>query len=87
MGLNLVWHFRPSVLAGDAGDGEEDPPEAIQPIGYEGSAIPWVAMNMAEELDQLEAGQPIHPCDVLFAKITDEQVAEWKTRFGGTGEG
>ena len=21
--------------------------------------------------------------DVLFAKITDEQVAEWKARFGG----
>ena len=39
---------------------------------------------MAEELDQLEAGQPITPADVLFAKITDEQIAEWKQRFGGS---
>jgi methionyl-tRNA synthetase len=85
MGLNLVhifahlcWPVMP-VMA-------KKIHEAIQPIGYEGGAIPWVAMNMAQELDQLEAGQPIHPCDVLFAKITEEQVAEWKTRFGGTGE-
>jgi methionyl-tRNA synthetase len=61
--------------------------EAIQPIGYEGGAIPWTEMGMAKELDQLEAGQPIHPCDVLFAKIMDEQIAEWKTRFSGAPEG
>jgi methionyl-tRNA synthetase len=42
-----------------------------------------VAMDMARELDQLEAGQPINPPEVLFAKITEEQVAEWKSRFGG----
>ena len=24
--------------------------------------------------------------DVLFAKITDEQVVEWKARFGGAAE-
>ena len=23
--------------------------------------------------------------DVLFAKITDEQIAEWQVQFGGTG--
>ena len=38
---------------------------------------------MAKELDQLEAGQPIQAADVLFAKITDEQIAEWTARFGG----
>ena len=41
---------------------------------------------MAEFLDDLDAGQPIHAPDVLFAKITDEQVAEWKARFGGADE-
>ena len=39
---------------------------------------------MAEELDDLEHGQVIPQPEVLFAKITDEQVAEWKARFGGT---
>ena len=38
---------------------------------------------MAEYLDSLEAGQPINAPPVLFAKIADEQVAEWKARFGG----
>ncbi len=38
---------------------------------------------MAEELDDLEPGMPIHAPDVLFAKITDEQIAEWTQRFGG----
>lgn len=43
-------------------------------------------MNMAEELDQLGAGQPINPPDVLVAKITDEQIEELKIKFGGASE-
>jgi methionyl-tRNA synthetase len=39
---------------------------------------------MAEFLDQLTPGQPIHPPEVLFSKITEEQIAEWKLRFGGS---
>ncbi len=39
---------------------------------------------MAEALDELEPGQRIHPPEVLFAKIADEQVAEWKVRFSGS---
>ena len=38
---------------------------------------------MEKFLDSLEAGRPINAPDVLFAKITEEQVAEWKARFGG----
>jgi methionyl-tRNA synthetase len=38
---------------------------------------------MAQFLDRLDAGQKIQVPDVLFAKIADEQVAEWKVRFGG----
>jgi len=38
---------------------------------------------MAAFLDQLDIGMKISVPDVLFAKITDEQLAEWKTRFGG----
>jgi methionyl-tRNA synthetase len=42
---------------------------------------------MAEALDELEPGQPIHSPDVLFPKLTDEQVADWKNRFGGSASG
>jgi methionyl-tRNA synthetase len=58
---------------------------AIQIPAYPNNAIPWPETKMADELDQLEAGHPINPPDVLIAKITDEQVAEWKIRFGGAG--
>ena len=82
MGLNLVhifahlvWPVMPEMA--------KKIHDAIQPIGYENGAIPWVEMDMAKELDELEAGQPINPPDVLFAKISEEQVEEWKSRFGG----
>ena len=45
--------------------------------------IPWPDEPMAEFLDRLEHGQPIQGPPVLFAKITDEQVAAWEARFGG----
>ena len=54
--------------------------EAIQPAP---KIIPWPDGPMAEFLSALEPGQPITAPDVLFAKITDEQVAEWTARFGG----
>jgi methionyl-tRNA synthetase len=85
MGLNLVhqfahltWPVMP-VMARKIH-------EAIQPIAGGPNLIPWPDQPMAEALDELEAGQPIHPSDVLFAKITDEQVAEWKVRFNGGSE-
>jgi methionyl-tRNA synthetase len=83
MGLNLVhifahlvWPVMPEMA--------KKIHEAIQPAAYENGAIPWVRGNMAEELDELEAGMPINPPDVLFAKIPEEVVAELKVRFGGS---
>jgi methionyl-tRNA synthetase len=82
MGLNLVhifahlvWPVMPEMA--------KKIHEAIQPIGYDNGAIPWANMNMAQELDELEPGMPINPPDVLFAKITDEQIEELKARFSG----
>ena len=46
--------------------------------------IPWPDEPMSEFLDGLEQGRPIHAPPVLFAKITDEQIAEWEKRFGGS---
>jgi len=57
--------------------------EAIQLVAGNSDVIPWPSGSMAEELDQLEAGQSIRAPDLLFAKITDEQIAAWTERFGG----
>jgi methionyl-tRNA synthetase len=48
--------------------------------------IPWPEGPMAKFLDQLRTGREIRPPDLLFAKITDEQIEEWKARFGGAEE-
>jgi len=45
--------------------------------------IPWPNTPMREFLDQLDAGLPVQAPDVLVAKITDEQLAEWQARFAG----
>jgi methionyl-tRNA synthetase len=81
MGLNLVhvfghlaWPIMPTFA--------KKIHEAIQPAP---AVIPWPDKPMAQELDDLETGMAIHPPDVLFAKITEEQLAEWTARFGGPG--
>ncbi len=79
MGLNLIhlfghlaWPVMPTVARAIH--------HAIQPSP---EIIPWPDEGMVEFLDDLDHGQPINPPDVLFAKITDEQIAEWQVRFGG----
>jgi hypothetical protein len=57
--------------------------ECIQPVGYRGGVIPFPEDGMATLLDDLTPGQPIKAPEVLVTKITDEQVAELKARFGG----
>jgi methionyl-tRNA synthetase len=83
MGLNLVhlfahlaWPVMPTAAIAIH--------KTIQPIAGIDGLIPWPSAPMVKELDQLAAGQAITPADVLFAKITDEQIAEWKQRFGGS---
>ncbi len=80
MGLNLVhlfghlaWPVIPTA-ARAIHEAIQDAPEVI----------PWPEGPMAGFLDALEADQAIRPPEVLFAKITDEQIAEWTARFGGT---
>ena len=48
--------------------------------------IPWPDEPMREFLDQLDTGMQIRPPEMLFAKITDEQVAAWQARFAGSAE-
>jgi methionyl-tRNA synthetase len=82
MGLNLVHvfgHLAWPIIPTSA----KKIHEAIMPAP---DVIPWPDTPMAQELDELKPGLAIAPPDVLFAKITDEQVAEWVQRFSGTGE-
>jgi methionyl-tRNA synthetase len=45
-------------------------------------SFPW-PNRLADCLAQLTPGTPIGVPDVLFAKIEDEQIADWAKRFGG----
>jgi hypothetical protein len=58
--------------------------EAIMPAPR---VIPWPNEPMREFLDQLDAGMTVRPPDVMVAKITDEQIAEWQQRFAGEAAG
>ncbi|HJW40863.1 MAG TPA: methionine--tRNA ligase [Rhizomicrobium sp.] len=80
MGLNLVhlfghlaWPVMPTFA--------RKIHEAIQTAP---EIIPWPDGPMWDFLSQLEPGHKIAPPDVLFAKITDEQIEEWRMRFRGT---
>src|SRR5215469_14459127 len=82
MGLNLIhqfahliWPVMPSFA--------KTIHECIQPVGYRAGVIPFPDVSMDEALDELVPGQTIKAPEVLVAKISDEQVAELKARFGG----
>jgi methionyl-tRNA synthetase len=79
MGLNLVnlfahlaWPVIPTAAA-----------SIHSAVADSDAVLLWPDRPMAEYLDQFEANTPIKVPDVLFAKITDEQIAEWQSRFGG----
>jgi len=79
MGLNLVHlfgHLSWPIIPAAA----RTIHHAIQPSP---DVIPWPDEPMAEFLDQLDGGQTIYAPEVLFAKITDEQIVAWIERFGG----
>lgn len=50
-----------------------------------GASTTW-PHDVAAELTALEPGAHFDVPDVLFRKITDDDVAEWTARFGGTAE-
>mgnify|MGYP001602642403 CR=1 FL=1 len=81
-----------------AGAPANDPVERALAVVVERFAVPrarfdallegfaWGAHGRAyAALEELESGQPIKAPEVLVAKISDEQIAEWKARFGGAG--
>jgi methionyl-tRNA synthetase len=52
----------------------------------EGYPSPWPSADGALELSRIPAGRPVKAPEVLFRKLEDSQIEEWKARFG-SGEG
>ena len=50
-----------------------------------GEAFPghWPSLDGEGVLDILPAGRAVKAPEVLFRKVEDTQVAEWRERFGG----
>ena len=44
----------------------------------------WIENPLAEELTALKAGHQFTVPDVLFSKISDEEVEAWEAKFGGS---
>ena len=79
MGLNLVHifaHYAWPLIPNAA----QIIHNAIQPAP---AVIPWPDGDMQHMLDQLEPGLAVTVPEVLFTKISDEQITRWKQRFGG----
>ena len=90
-----IGHLRP-LTPGMASIGNQTPPPAPAQTDIE---TRFLAVNrdklrrlydnltqrQCDFLDVLPHGLAVTPPDVLFAKIEDEQVEEWKARFGGEG--
>jgi methionyl-tRNA synthetase len=57
--------------------------ECIQPVASRGDVIPFPHASMATFLDDLSPGQPIQAPAPLVPKISDDQVAAWKEKYGG----
>ncbi len=43
----------------------------------------WPSADGEAELSRIEAGRPVKAPEVLFRKLEDAQIAEWRERFGG----
>lgn len=56
-------------------------------LGLSHEDIAWPEASAQEILTALPPGRPFAPPGVLFAKVEDEQVADWTARFGGGQDG
>ncbi|MFC9129825.1 methionine--tRNA ligase [Streptomyces sp. NPDC057099] len=55
-------------------------------FSLENDTATWVTEDEAKSLTSIPAGTPFTIPPVLFAKLTDEDLESYKTRFGGEGE-
>ncbi len=79
MGLNLIHlfaHLSEPIIPATA----RKMHEALLPAP---DVLPWPGGNLKDMFQRIEPGLAFNIPDVLFQKITDDQIAEWRTRFGG----
>jgi len=55
-------------------------------LGRDADAAGWLSADLDAELTALGPGHHFEVPDVLFRKITDDEVAEWTAQFGGAVE-
>ena len=79
VGINLIRLF--AVLAAPVIPSTSE--RMLAALGCEGDGGTWPQGSAAEELITLAPGHGFAIPDVLFQKISDEQIAEWTERFGG----
>jgi methionyl-tRNA synthetase len=79
MGLNLVrlfghlaWPFIPTSAR-----------RILQTVSAAPEIVRWPEGKTSDFLSGLPTGGAVRVADVLFAKITDEQIIAWEQRFGG----
>ncbi|PHS26038.1 MAG: methionine--tRNA ligase [Robiginitomaculum sp.] len=60
--------------------------KVLDAMGVPGENRNWPGADDAGLLDALPIGLAFTPPDVLFTKITDEDVEEWGARFGAQGQ-
>ncbi|MEH6404791.1 MAG: methionine--tRNA ligase [Sneathiella sp.] len=53
-------------------------------LGLDLTAKDWISDDLMAELQTLKAGHEFTIPDVLFRKVTDEEIEEWHTKFGGS---
>ncbi len=78
MGLNLIHlfaHLSEPIIPTTA----RKMHEALLPAP---PLLPWPDGNLKDMLQRVPAGQAFTVPDVLFQKISDDQIAEWRDRFG-----
>lgn len=59
----------------------------LDALGASPAERAWPGADVTGELRVLEAGRPFTVPDVLFRKVTDEEVTGWTERFGGAEQG
>lgn len=55
----------------------------LDAVGATGDERTWPGDDLGAELDRVPPGRALAPLEVLFRKVTDDEVAAWRDRFAG----
>ncbi len=78
-GINLIRLF--AILAAPIVPTTSN--KLLNVLGSSGDGEHWPEGSMRDQLEHLKPGRAFEIPEVLFGKISDEQIAEWGEKFGG----